>query len=75
MLLDWGWLLRRSAWQSPIGQDSSWGTTAGRGGHGDSKYSRTCSSRTHLSPLLLWPVFLGKLYCFGIGKGQDWHTR
>lgn len=30
--------------------------------------------RLHLSPVLLQPGLLGKLCCFGIGKGRDWHT-
>lgn len=43
-------------------------------GHGDSEYSRTPGSTVHVSPLFLWPVLLGKMYCFGTGKGKDWRT-
>lgn len=30
--------------------------------------------RVHLSPVLLQPGLLGKLCCFGTGKGKDWQT-
>lgn len=58
------------ALQSPVRQDGAWDTGAGLGGCGDPPLP----CRVRLSPVLLQPGLLGKLCCFGMGKGKDWQT-
>lgn len=58
------------ALQSPVRQDGARDMAAGLGGCGELPSPLQAPSL----PVLLQPGLLGKLCCFGTGKGRDWHT-
>lgn len=55
---------------SPVGQDGARDTGADLG----VRRTPPLPCRVHLYTLLLQPGLLGKLSCFGTGKGRDWQT-